>query len=145
MQDAGILHTWHAWCMVLIGLGTRCLYTWAYSCKLILIQDRVQGTSTSMHACLLVHYEYGMMLCINIVIITGTFTFILHFYPISQRDFPPQPNFNHFTLSHIHLNHLLDLVYLSVVSLSMMVLCHRLRLWCTPLLAEKGPSSNVEA
>ena len=37
---------------------------------------QVQGTSPSMHACLLVHYEYGVMLCINIAITTGTFTFI---------------------------------------------------------------------
>ena len=40
------------------------------------VQVQVTSTSTSMHACLLVHYEYGVMLCINIVITTGTFTFI---------------------------------------------------------------------
>jgi hypothetical protein len=42
---------------ILIGLGTRCLYACPYSCKLILIQDRVQvqGTGTgykSKHACM---------------------------------------------------------------------------------------------
>ncbi len=86
MNAGGILHAacmMHGSYMVLIGLGTRCLYARPYynsklMLMLMLIQDRVQGTSTSksMHACLCLYYDYGMMLCINVVITTGTFTFI---------------------------------------------------------------------
>ncbi len=51
------IHTTYMTCMILIGLGvgTRCLYACPYSCKLILIQDRVQGTGYKYkykHACM---------------------------------------------------------------------------------------------